>query len=249
MADNKTRRVIEVQSDLYQKGRLEQSVKEGIAKSLPSRSSKGPDMYKEGVSKLQQYNDPTAHFRMVREEIAQAAKDKKTKVQFPTGETAMKIEGLGFENVWEYKDINGRFGFSQLTPEKMSVGKEVLTNGGRDPWIITDVLGDGKFKAIPKDTYEVSQKATGKYSHLKDLEQYKETFDISDKIDESDPIYRFYEKEVGKYLKSKYNAKEITDNQGVSWYEVDIKPEMKGPIEAFGIGAIPLATQINQDKK
>jgi len=24
---------------------------------------------------------------------------------------------------------------------------------------------------------------------------------------------------------------------------------MKGPIEAFGIGAIPLATQINQDKK
>jgi hypothetical protein len=46
------------------------------------------------VKKLEQYNDPTAHFRMVREEIATAAKDGKTKLQFPTGETAMKIEGL-----------------------------------------------------------------------------------------------------------------------------------------------------------
>lgn len=32
---------------------------------------------------------------MVREEIAQAAKDGRTKLQFPTGETAMKVEGLG----------------------------------------------------------------------------------------------------------------------------------------------------------
>lgn len=31
---------------------------------------------------------------MAREEIAKAVKDGKTKVQFPTGETAMKIEGL-----------------------------------------------------------------------------------------------------------------------------------------------------------
>jgi hypothetical protein len=50
---------------------------------------------KEIAQKLQQYNDPTAHFRMVREEIKKAAQDGKTKLQFPTGETAMKIEGLG----------------------------------------------------------------------------------------------------------------------------------------------------------
>jgi hypothetical protein len=189
---------------------------------------------------------------MVREEIAQAAKDKKTKVQFPTGETAMKIEGLGFENNWEYKDTNGRFGFAQLTPEKMSVGKEVLTNGGRDPWIITDVLGDGKFKAVPKERYDAIEKIGPMYSDWKkkkELESFIEEFDISGKVDTSDPIYKFYEKEVGKYLKSKYGAKEIIDDQGVSWYEVDIKPDMKKSIEAFGMGAIPLATQINQDKK
>jgi hypothetical protein len=83
----------------------------------------------------------------------------------------------------------------------------------------------------------------------KELESFIEEFDISGKVDTNNPIYKFYEKEMGKYLKSKYNAKEIIDDQGVSWYEVDIKPDMKGPIEAFGMGAIPLATQINQDKK
>ncbi len=46
------------------------------------------------IKKLEQYNDPTAHFRMIREEIAQAAVDGIQKLQFPTGETAMKIEGL-----------------------------------------------------------------------------------------------------------------------------------------------------------
>ena len=55
--------------------------------------------------------------------------------------------------------------------------------------------------------------------------------------------------EISQEHANKYNAKEVIDDQGVSWYEVDIKPDMKGPIEAFGIGAIPLATQINQDKK
>jgi hypothetical protein len=35
---------------------------------------------------------------MVREEIKKAAQDGKTKLQFPTGETAMKIEGLGDEH-------------------------------------------------------------------------------------------------------------------------------------------------------
>lgn len=46
------------------------------------------------IGKLNQYENPSIHFRMVREEIAQAAKDGKTKLQFPTGETAMSVEGL-----------------------------------------------------------------------------------------------------------------------------------------------------------
>lgn len=55
---------------------------------------KGIKEYEESMIKLEQYNDPTAHFRMIREELAQAAQDNIEKVQFPTGDTAMKIEGL-----------------------------------------------------------------------------------------------------------------------------------------------------------
>jgi len=202
---------------------------------------------------------------MVREEVAQAAKDKKTKLQFPTGETAMKIEGLGTQDFWKVLDEKGKYktirgglregsGVYLGTDAQPEVGMRIM-RGLDDEWIITDVLGDGKFKAIPKSEID----KIGSLDRLLKLraidgspmpiDRMKETFDISGKVDTSNPIYKFYEKEMGKYLKSKYNAKEVIDDQGVSWYEVDIKPEMKGPIEAFGIGAIPLATQINQDKK
>ena len=91
MSDNKTRRVIEVQSDLYQKGNLEREY-ERIPYSerlgVPGEHEK---IRKGQLDKLQQYNDPTAHFRMVREEIKKAAQDGKTKLQFPTGETVMNI--------------------------------------------------------------------------------------------------------------------------------------------------------------
>lgn len=110
MADSKTRRVIEVQSDLYQKGNLEDSIEsfrkadeagtthhEGYNPKLEKKLNK--QGYVE-QARLEQYNDPTAHFRMVREEIKKAAQDGKTKLQFPTGETAMKIEGLGETQRW-----------------------------------------------------------------------------------------------------------------------------------------------------
>ena len=32
--------------------------------------------------------------------------------------------------------------------------------------------------------------------------QFVETFDISGKVDTNNPIYKFYEKEVGRYLKT-----------------------------------------------
>ena len=58
-------------------------------------------------------------------------------------------------------------------------------------------------------------------------------------------------KSIGKYLKGKYGAKIVKDKNGVSWWEVDVKPEEgKAPIEAFGMAAAPsLASLINSDNK
>lgn len=201
------------------------------------------------IAKLEPYRN-TWQNRIISEEVRQAAKDGKNKLQFPTGETAMKIEGLGQNSRWYY--TSG----SEIAPAQLKVGVEILQNDmDNNRWIITDVLGEGKFKAVPKNS--VFPNETGYLSaelgykpapNKKDYvykESDTESFDISGKIDQNNPIFRFYEKEVGRYLASKFAAKRITDDKGVSWYEIDIKPDMaKRPVGAFGeLGANAERTQ------
>lgn len=275
MADNKTRRVIEVQSDLYQKGNLEREIKEPIdpisnakkfgfevdTNNLTENQKIQLEKYqdemkdfekrKQEVNKLAQYNDPTAHFRMIREEIKKASQDGKTKLQFPTGETAMKIEGLGDSTHWYLENPNNptqlrntntsRDLLQVATPENIKVGQIVIDENQK--WIITDVLGDGKFKAVPKYLYENELKLTKQNSYIKDpetetlngiVDNNKETFDISGKVDTNNPIYKFYEKDVQKYL-NKFGGQKVIDDKGVSWIEIPITKEQGNqPVEAFG---------------
>ncbi len=331
-----TRRVIEVQSDLYQKGNLEREIpsyinpgdyltgeqkteynrlnkritdltfaenssqykpeiaeltkkQDALEESAKVIRDKTIQSRKDELTKLQQYNDPTAHFRMVREEVKQAAVDGKTKLQFPTGETAMKIEGLGGQiTTWREVYHNGEYKFtngtSKLTQEKLSQGLLIRDSASQD-WIITDVLGDGKFKAVPKSSVEAhledvardfmptseqqqfdklwaknqttlsssekieidrlfkqldsikeSPKAVSEAIKRGGLSNSAETFDISGKVDTSNPIYKFYEKDLGRYLKTNYDAQLIKDKQGVQWWQLKITPDMKkAPVNAFGM--------------
>ncbi len=238
MADNSTRRVIEVQSDLYQKGNLEkEKVVAGVKNPITREGKSMTAARAKEVSKLEQYSNPTAHFRMVREEIKQAAIDNKTKLQFPTGETAMKIEGLGDSpTTWidiTNKDSRPAFDnwrdLPEITPDTLKVGKPIEMSNQPGEWIITDVLGDGKFKAIQKT-------ATEKYANLSDIpNSSKETFDISGKVDTSNPIYKFYEKDLGNYLRNNFKGQVITDKKGVKWVEVPVTKDMATkPVTAFG---------------
>jgi hypothetical protein len=291
-----TRRVIEVQSDLYQKGNLEKEMNSAYFNAqdyLPPDKLKQYDKVtqrltdltfadnstkysaeikqlkaeqnrlaqlgekakekaitdkKQELSKLQQYNDPTAHFRMVREEVKQAAIDGKTKLQFPTGETAMKIEGLGVQSHWSF-DLHGRSA-GRMGEHELKVGREIYQiPRNSEKWIITDVLGDGKFKAVQKRMYDSVPGGKPEIGSegLEQLNEMAEQFDISGKVDTNNPIYKFYEKDLGRYLKNKYNAQLIIDKQGVSWYELDIKPEQgSAPVEAFGM--LPFMPTQNKDK-
>lgn len=285
------RRVIEVQSDLFQKGRMENepsAIEQRIIDSLTadqkvelqnaSKKSKDLREFLEAISldtfkkirglndghlwdlakrgfesnqeifKLEPYRN-TFWERMVREEIRQAAKDGKQFLQFPTGETAMKIEGLGEQRTWFNAENR------TVKPEDLNVGETVYQmthQSANNPWVITDVLGEGKFKAISKEwsynsrmsdhDVEIANNFLEDKGSLADMSEEgrrifdtaTETFDISGKVDTNNPIYKFYEKEVGRYLKNKYDAKPITDENGVSWYQVDIKPSMATePVTAF----------------
>ena len=317
-----TRRVIEVQSDLFQKGRLENEAinndfgrplfkKNGVDVTVTSQLKKGDivegsgakfevvkridedyvlgkrlDGYANGreqeinilsggdkthrarleaanksragqISKLEPYRD-IWHERIIREEVKQAAKDGKTTLQFPTGETAMKIEklGQGDRHPWYRMDVPQDealrlgTGAPKLTEDTLKVGQQI----GREneSWIITDVLGNGKFKAVPKDFHDMVMKDKSGYQgyanpqKAAEIAGYKspehrlsvraETFDISGKVDTENPIYKFYDKTVSKYLKNKYNAQVVTDKQGVTWVQLNVDPALAGkPVEAFGI--------------
>lgn len=244
--ETNTRRVIEVQSDLYQKEGLEKEMEKRV---VPKNYPASPVVMKpitgkrlSDVKKLQQYTDPTAHFRMVREEIKTASQDEKTKLQFPTGETAMKIEGLGSTDTWGIYKGTGEI-MEKLSPDNLVVGKQVamtdqgldrpFTGGDSNTWIVTDILEDGKFKAIPKSFEEELKSGKTRAGYSFDIEGVKESFDISGKVDNNNPIYKFYENTIGKYLKNKYGAELVTDGQGITWWEVKIIPEMAGPVEAF----------------
>ncbi|MEK6829238.1 MAG: hypothetical protein AABY15_03860, partial [Nanoarchaeota archaeon] len=263
---SKVRRIIELQSDLMQKGRLEQEI-DTINReitSLQQQAKTGINKFaqadlqdllkqKDGLEKLLVYRNHW-HERTIREEVKQAAINGKTKLQFPTGETAMKIEGLGEQDIWYLIDEKKatspmlRPATRRIDISDLKLGTEIGRSSS-DRWIITDVLGEGKFKAVPKkavfDKTINTQEAIKRGDYMGNL---VEEFDISGKIDTNNPIYRFYEKEVGRYLKNKYGAQMITDPQGVKWWEVNIKPEMaKDPIEAFGI--LPFAEFGEEEKE
>lgn len=271
-----TRRVIEIQSDLFQKGRLESEMAspldaDDMAYAYPNPKDQklaqiDIDRRNAEIAKLEPYRN-TWHERVIREEVKQAAKDGKTKLQFPTGETAMKIEGLG-ESPMAWKDVTEEAtkkwaDLPELSPDTLKVGKTIEQINQPGQWIITDVLGDGKFKAIPKDILDNTYPDQTGPAQVKSLKlsgqgdhSSIETFDISGKVDQNNPIYKFYEKEVGRYLKNKYSATLITDAQGVKWWEVNVKPEAaQKPVEAFqktkpGLTKLRIATgkQVTMDE-
>ncbi len=241
-----TRRVIELQSDLFQKGRLESEFKpsEFMRTDLtkadrPGKLVKGFSQERNGqtyfvepkaVEQLGAYRN-TWHERVIREEVKQAAKDGKTTLLFPTGDTAMKIEGLGETNSFRAMDESGAM-HDLIKPEGLRVGRLIGDRAGH-PWVVTRVIGDGKFEAVPKREWD--KFATPETSALGSA--LSETFDIKGKDMTDDPIYKFYEKEVARYLKNNYKATPFTDAQGVTWNKVDVKPEeAKKPVTAFKKG-------------
>ena len=277
-----TRRVIEVQSDLFQKGRLEdetfdkkintekviidhakrqleyaktraepsqaqdiininnQKIKEAEA-NIESITAQIPERNKE-LERLTPYRN-TFWERLIREEVRQATIEGKTRLQFPTGETAMKIEGLGTrEDAWAFlnPDENANETYIYLNKDNMSVGMNI-TDSAFTEWVITDVLGDGKFKAVQKDRGDFRAEEgvmqdfdeEGGEISVPIPEDIKETFDISGKVDTNNPIYKFYEKDVARYLKNNYKAETVTDEQGVTWNEIKLNDSYKGAVLAF----------------
>jgi hypothetical protein len=285
-----TRRVIEIQSDLFQKGRLENEP--GISTTYALTEKEAAEALKRGekvyalelsidgdvkigreikspqdlsiaydgyvaelqdrthLAKLEPYRD-TWYERIIGEEIKRAARDGNTLLQFPTGETAMKIEGLGNTENWLAESGNQ---WRRINETDLKVGGTIVRPGEQEQWIITDVLEDGKFKAVPKDRFDrflrnanvaddidIDNRISYARHHLPRVFDDVETFDISGKVDVTNPIYRFYEHRIQRCLKRiKPDLERVTDERGVTWFQVQLTPDdVVRPVAAFGIARSP----------
>ena len=241
MADGKTRKIIETQSDLMQKRTFE--AERGLSIYNGKKLTKQEiETREQGLKNLSAYesNDPLAQLRTFREEVKRAAKDGKDTILIPSGDTAMKIEGLGASKRWTDKD-----GIQLLTAE-LKTGKEIRVAGtDGENWIITDVLGDGKFKAVPKGRL-MNKEDFIKYGGENPIElngQYIskndttiETHDISGKVDTKHFVYKLNEeaipreaRKMGLQVKGK-----IKEGQGEYWKIKVPKERGKLPVSAFG---------------
>ncbi len=296
MADGKTRRVIEAQSDLFQKGRLEgEKLPMGEAQNYTreymnkrigemkvelanAKTPKEKKFFEGGIksfektladkyapreaeiAKLEPYRN-TWHERIIREEIQQAAKDGKTKLQFPTGETAMNIEGLvNRTDKWVTLDNKLVDGKNIKDGDLITYQTHEGTPHEDRRFLITKNNGDGTFRAVDSMTaendsglHELLDKknllddgrmpslqelhdvgTTGNKEVMDYLNKIAEQLSAKDTVDTNNPIYKFYEKDVQKFL-NKLGAKKIVDDKGVSWIELPIDPKMaKQPVQAYG---------------
>ena len=321
MADGKTRKILETQSDLFQKEnfanefdfnfKIDREVR-NIEKARDridslkdfqqkhkikdktwidwqdeiddlnidiAQSQKEIKRFRSGreeIQPLQAYssNDPLAHLRTFREEVKRAAKDGKDTLLIPSGETAMKIEGLGqgfdrgYWRIIEDAPAGSRFRFNaldDLTSDNLKVGMQVNNRGDESTsWIITDILGEGKFKAVPKEQWDLvkgkadprlssfwKEKGKEKFSDLNPKEQaeflkgrleaFTETFDISGKVDTQHFVYKLNEEAIPREARKMGLEVEgkIKEGRGEYWKIKIGKERARMPVEAFGV--FPLA--------
>lgn len=209
MADGKTRKILETQSDLFQKENFAEEIDVGLPESIQQKNRKNElagkpltqgftkqelDIWnknQERLSKLQPYssNDPLAQLRTFREEVKRAAKDGKNTLLIPSGETAMAIENIAF------RDYAGK-----VIPLKgFKKGQQIFTPNG-EQFFVTKVNPDGSFSAVPKFAFEKE----GYYEVLDEkqreklLEQLPSIKALEESFGKNDFVYKLNEESIPK---------------------------------------------------
>jgi hypothetical protein len=283
-----TRRIIEVQSDLFQRDpeldfyryfepiSKEEAVErfnnneevflnygsegQALVESIEEIDSFGEEIgimkdESEKFDKLLAYST-TWQERIIQDEIKRAAADGKTNLLFPTGETIMKIEGISRDDIWvtpdsfyKYRSSEDPTDLSYVKKEDLQIGTQIIRWDAHsdDFWVVSEISKDGKFKAVPQDVIDKSVSQMHNAPTQEELtimlsgsmiagqSRYTESFDISANVDRYNPIYKFYEKEIGRYLQKTHDAVRTTDDKGASWWETSIQKEAaEKPVLAFG---------------
>lgn len=232
--NTKTRRILEIQSDLFQKGRdredlaLNKNTKREFITPEPGipaevwgkEDTKGNKNSNESrfLQLLNKDNNWVTFF--IKSIIQDSAKKGYEKVLFPKGETAAKIEG--HETIAdEIQKINDELrDLNNLDKYFIANQDIVYYKQGNNYYVVHE---EGKF-SIKKETFEKYKKDADNTEQISRLEKRKSELK-SQGIEKLKPIEGFYEIKVGNILEKlfgKDNVKTITDEYGNQWREITI---------------------------
>ena len=226
----KTRRILEVQSDLFQKGRKEEFLtknkglkllsKERFNKLFPNENyenyySKTSKLVSENqfLQLLNKKNNWVTFF--VKSIIQDSAKKGYERVLFPKGNTASKIEGLQtLEEFKKQKEDRIKELENNLYYVNVSTATKINRNGFKTK---------EEAEKFAKENNSIVEKSTQDEAEIKTLKQ--ELADVESGQTQLSSISNFYENNITNILKKNgYSPVEIKDEYGNTWNQVLIAP-------------------------
>lgn len=249
----KTRRILEIQSDLFQKGRnREQLAVKKIGTSYSPEAGELEDFGAAEESKndflqlLNKENNWVTFF--VKSIIQDSAKKGYENVRFPGGSTAAKVEG--HETVEEYiksrenliKEGEKRLETARNTNLFYYTSRPYYEEGGKH---YTE--DSGVKHEISKEKYEET-----KEKYIEDLggdiKEFKKEIEEARAGNASfQAIANFYQNTVQNILKKQgYKPIEVTDEHGNKWFEVSIEDKYLGDFYFQLASPQDLSDKINQ---
>ena len=224
---SKTRRILEVQSDLFQKGRDKQllvPVNEKVAADymFGKQSEEMKELLNSNqfLQLLNKDNNWVTFF--VKSIIQDSAKKGYEKVLFPSGNTASKVEGhTTLEEFKKQKEDRIKYLEEKKVTLKDKIQKEY-----------DDAQKDNVSKSLYFEEYgskTVEQIFDNENSGIENeiiiLKQELERVE-KEGFGALKPIYNFYENTVANVLKKQgYAPKQITDEYGNTWNEIEVVPQ------------------------
>lgn len=209
----KTRRILEVQSDLFQKGRDEDELvnSKDIIRSWDNSEFQKLIKDNQFLQLLNKDNNWVTFF--VKSIIQDSAKKGYEKVLFPSGNTASKVEG--HTTLEEFKrEKENRIDLLQ----KQIQEEEIIYNKVKDfPEEYTNSVSN---EDIARQSLDRQSKKKLEIEQLKQELERVET----EGFGALKPIYNFYENTIANILKKNgYNPIEITDEYGNTWNEISLE--------------------------
>lgn len=232
---SKTRRILEVQSDLFQKGRDKKGLTKDTTEIKQEPLPGEVGFFLETVIDKKKFNNTTSNQFLqllnkdnnwvtffIKSIIQDSTKKGYEKVLFPTGNTASKVEG--HTTLEEFKREK-----EDRIKELENKKPEILEENGQ-----FEVLEptQGATMDIVKTREEAEQIWEKRYrqKYINEINQLKQELERieTEGFGALKPIYNFYENTVKNVLNKQYgkeNVKQVTDEYGNTWNEIEIVPE------------------------